>query len=163
MNTSPSTLVTLNVLPSVGLLIDDTVHITITGLDPRGQKVTVFASVIEEGNKFVSCGHYECDHEGVVDMEKTESTGGTYTGRCLHWFQASSLTVSWPSVVTFPFAFISSFSKIAISECSYRLASRNCVILAASFIDRNGHVRDGVMSTSLGRVWFTQSPTPRGI
>jgi Acyl-CoA thioester hydrolase/BAAT N-terminal region len=74
-----ASVVTLNVHPSIETLVDEPIQIWVTGLIP-GQQVSVTAFIVEDGNKFFSCGRYEADGRGLVDLESMESFGGTYNG-----------------------------------------------------------------------------------
>jgi Acyl-CoA thioester hydrolase/BAAT N-terminal region len=79
MNKPLDAAITINIEPSNETLVDEPIHISVTGLTPY-QRVTVAAILVENGNKFVSCGHYEAHDNGSIDMENLASTGGTYTG-----------------------------------------------------------------------------------
>ena len=79
MNTPLDAAIIINIQPSNETLVDEPIHISVNGLTPY-QRVTVAAILVEDGHKFVSCGHYEAFDNGSIDMENSESTGGTYTG-----------------------------------------------------------------------------------
>ncbi|GFO21246.1 acyl-CoA amino acid n-acyltransferase 2 [Plakobranchus ocellatus] len=60
-------------------LIDEEVQIVTNGLHP-GQKVTLFAHMVEAKRQYGSCGQYIADDKGVVDTSKNDSQGGTFEG-----------------------------------------------------------------------------------
>ena len=70
---------TLSVFPQKALM-DEPVKISIKGLSP-GQPVTLAAMCDEGIVTFASYGQYKADDQGLVDLEKAESVGGTYTGK----------------------------------------------------------------------------------
>ncbi|XP_052770009.1 acyl-coenzyme A amino acid N-acyltransferase 1-like isoform X2 [Mya arenaria] len=67
------------VSPKGHLLVDDKLHIKLTGL-PKEKKVTVYGFLEEEGKKFESNAWFETKSDGTVDLQIDPSTGGTYTG-----------------------------------------------------------------------------------
>ena len=68
----------IEVTPQLGLINDD-LHISVNGLQ-AGQKVTLQTFLNESGLKFISCGHYVADRQGVVNVSHDASLGGTYDG-----------------------------------------------------------------------------------
>ena len=83
--------VIVTVSPSTVSLADDPVKISVSGLTDH-QLVTVAAVVIEDGNKFVSCGHFVADQNGLVELDKATSIGGTYTGFVSNVITTSTLS-----------------------------------------------------------------------
>ena len=60
--------------------MDEKVAIRITGLEPES-KITVRASIDEEGTRFESFANYVATYDGLVDMTKQPSLNGTFTGK----------------------------------------------------------------------------------
>ncbi|XP_046562020.1 bile acid-CoA:amino acid N-acyltransferase-like, partial [Haliotis rubra] len=60
-------------------LFDERVSIKVNDLRPL-QRVTVQAWVEEGKAVFSSCGHFQADQQGLVDIAEHASTGGTYKG-----------------------------------------------------------------------------------
>ncbi|GFO21242.1 acyl-CoA thioesterase 5 [Plakobranchus ocellatus] len=60
-------------------LIDEEVQIVTSGLHP-GQKVTLFAHLVEAKRQYGSCGQFIADDKGVIDTSKNASQGGTFEG-----------------------------------------------------------------------------------
>ena len=69
-------MVSLHIYPAE-CLVDDTVSIVVTGLT-AGQKITICATLEDDGKRFYSAAHYTADSQGIVDVSKLPSTGGTY-------------------------------------------------------------------------------------
>ena len=72
---------TFSVSPNRFLLVDDNLHVQLSGLQSH-QKVSLYAFIEEEGKKFESNAWFEADSDGLVDLKHHASTGGTYTGMC---------------------------------------------------------------------------------
>jgi len=72
---------TFSVSPNRFLLVDDNLHVQLSGLQSH-QKVSLYAFIEEEGKKFESNAWFEADSDGLVDLKHHASTGGTYTGIC---------------------------------------------------------------------------------
>ena len=68
--------------PGTTFLTDEELSITITGLRPK-QNITLRA-ISHSGGKhstlFQSFAHYQADRDGLVDLKKHESIGGSYQG-----------------------------------------------------------------------------------
>lgn len=61
-------------------LHDETVSLTVEGLQP-GQEITLEASMTDtRGVNFISFAHYKADADGQVDVNTMESIGGSYKG-----------------------------------------------------------------------------------
>ena len=61
-------------------LIDETVRIAVSGLQPR-QKITLQATLVgDKGEAFESHAHYIADEDCTVDVCRQPSVGGSYTG-----------------------------------------------------------------------------------
>ncbi|KAL5013582.1 hypothetical protein ScPMuIL_007852 [Solemya velum] len=60
-------------------LMDDKVTIVVSGLK-RHEAVTLYAVLTDDKKTFASCASYVADDSGTVDLEKSPSTQGTYTG-----------------------------------------------------------------------------------
>lgn len=60
-------------------LIDETVRISLSGLEPN-QIVRLVAQVVENNVKFESQGVFRANSDGVVDLDSAASLAGSYTG-----------------------------------------------------------------------------------
>ena len=61
-------------------LIDETVRISLSGLEPN-QIVRLVAQVVENNVKFESQGVFRASSDGVVDLDSAASLAGSYTGK----------------------------------------------------------------------------------
>ncbi|XP_007886311.2 acyl-coenzyme A thioesterase 1 [Callorhinchus milii] len=72
--------VTVHLLPSAKCLFDDPLQIRADGLSPL-QQVTMKASLTDEkGETFESFAYYEADERGELDLSRSPSLGGHYSG-----------------------------------------------------------------------------------
>ena len=77
--------VTPNLSPNLAVsprtsLIDETVRISLSGLEPN-QIVRLVAQVVENNVKFESQGVFRASSDGVVDLDSAASLAGSYTGK----------------------------------------------------------------------------------
>ena len=64
-------------------LIDEVVHIEVSGLSPC-HHATLVCRISEKGGKFFSSAIYRSDITGMIDVSTMAAIdGGTYTGMCL--------------------------------------------------------------------------------
>eukprot|EP00062_Callorhinchus_milii_P004166 gi/632942251/ref/XP_007886310.1/ PREDICTED: acyl-coenzyme A thioesterase 1-like [Callorhinchus milii] len=72
--------VTVHLLPSAKCLFDDPLQIRADGLSPL-QQVTMKGSLTDEkGETFESFAYYEADERGELDLSRSPSLGGHYSG-----------------------------------------------------------------------------------
>ena len=74
----PGTALNISVEPSKSL-INEKVQIKVLGLLPA-ERVTVSGVVTEQNMKFGSYAWYQADNNGVIDLNKMASVGGSYRG-----------------------------------------------------------------------------------
>ena len=60
-------------------LVDEVLHIRVTDGD-ADQPITLLARMDDEGKRFFSYAHYRTDSHGQIDLTKSASQGGFYTG-----------------------------------------------------------------------------------
>ena len=60
-------------------MVDEVLHITVDGL-PANHQVTLTSRLSQESKRVFSIANYTSDEFGVVDLHKTPSTGGLFTG-----------------------------------------------------------------------------------
>ena len=79
MESESSSTVELQVTPRT-CNIDEKVHIQVTGLRPE-QDVTLAARVdTSDGGVFVAHAFFTADIQGIMDLTRMPSLGGTWTG-----------------------------------------------------------------------------------
>ena len=61
-------------------LVDEVLHIRVTGGNAE-QPITLLARMEDEGKRFFSYAHYLSDSQGEIDLTKSASQGGFYTGQ----------------------------------------------------------------------------------
>ena len=61
-------------------LVDDVLHIQVT-CGNADQPITLLARMEDVGKRFFSYAHYLTDSRGEIDMTKSASQGGLYTGQ----------------------------------------------------------------------------------
>ncbi|XP_021340970.1 bile acid-CoA:amino acid N-acyltransferase-like isoform X1 [Mizuhopecten yessoensis] len=62
------------------VMVDERVSVQVSGL-AANQRVTVYSSIKSgKGEVFASCGCYQAEKDGTVDLERTPALSGTYTG-----------------------------------------------------------------------------------
>ncbi|XP_046568730.1 bile acid-CoA:amino acid N-acyltransferase-like [Haliotis rubra] len=144
-------MVCVNVSPRVAL-VDEKVSIIVSGLRPQ-QRVTVKLWVEEGKAVFNSCGHFQADQQGQVNVSQHASLGGTYRG-------VDSMGLFWSLK---PVPGISKRSLLRKTDVTTPLVFRLSVLDDHVPLDHFRPSTPLILATSVLERWYKHSSVKRAV